>query len=97
MISKAFLKKILLKSQNIPSHLAFQAFCLKNRKEAAIIKSIIGLTYLDNKTLSELIQVVIDDYYHYQGCKDAVDTYFRDKQPQNYRFIKKSRLHIVKV
>ena len=250
MISKAFVKKNLLKTQNIPSYLAFQAFCLKNRKEAAIIKLIIdkGLTYLDNKTLSDLVQVVIDneakgiegiivetgcalggsaiaiasaksqlrqfftydvfgmipapseqdgldsheryetialgkspgikegkyygyeenlyakviqsfrdfsinleenninlvrglyedtlfinqpvslahidcdwydsvmcclsriepylaaggtlvidDYYHYQGCKDAVDTYFRDKQPHNYRFLKKSRLHIVKV
>ncbi|MCB0211823.1 MAG: class I SAM-dependent methyltransferase [Anaerolineae bacterium] len=38
--------------------------------------------------------MVIDDYYHWSGCRDAVDNYFKDKN--GYEFIKKSRLHIVK-
>lgn len=38
---------------------------------------------------------VIDDYYHWEGCKKAVDNYFRDKL-DNYYFIEKSRLHIIR-
>lgn len=38
--------------------------------------------------------LVIDDYYTWSGCKKAVDEYFEDKI--DYKFIKKSRLHIIK-
>lgn len=38
--------------------------------------------------------LVIDDYYAWSGCKTAVDDYFKDKQ--EYEFIQKARLHIVK-
>jgi asparagine synthase (glutamine-hydrolysing) len=38
--------------------------------------------------------LIIDDYYHWSGCRAAVDEYFEGKD--NYHFIKKSRLHIVK-
>ena len=39
--------------------------------------------------------LVIDDYDHWTGCRKAVDEYFRDKR-NRYRFIRKSRLHIVR-
>jgi hypothetical protein len=38
--------------------------------------------------------LVIDDYYAWSGCREAVDDYFKDKK--GYEFIKKSRLYIVK-
>lgn len=38
--------------------------------------------------------LIIDDYYTWSGCKKAVDEYFDNKN--NYKFIKKSRLHIIK-
>lgn len=37
---------------------------------------------------------VIDDYEAWGGCKKAVDEFFRDKA--EYRFVRKSRLHILK-
>lgn len=40
--------------------------------------------------------LVIDDYYSWSGCKDAVDDYFRQRK-SDFDFIKKSRLHIVKI
>jgi asparagine synthase (glutamine-hydrolysing) len=40
-------------------------------------------------------RLVIDDYYTWSGCRAAVDFYFRDKLDQ-FEFIKKSRLHIIK-
>lgn len=40
--------------------------------------------------------LVIDDYYSWSGCRTAVDDYFKDKKGV-YNFVKKSRLHIVKV
>jgi len=40
--------------------------------------------------------LVIDDYYYYSGCRIAVDEYFKDKKNQ-YLFIKKNRLHIIKI
>ncbi|WP_421656724.1 TylF/MycF/NovP-related O-methyltransferase [Leptothermofonsia sp. ETS-13] len=39
--------------------------------------------------------LVIDDYYTYSGCRDAVDKYFKDRKDQ-FIFTQKSRLHIVK-
>jgi asparagine synthase (glutamine-hydrolysing) len=39
--------------------------------------------------------LVIDDYYDWQGCKKAVDTYFKDKD-DDYYFLKKSRLQIIR-
>jgi len=39
--------------------------------------------------------LVIDDYDHWSGCRKAVDEYFADKQDK-YRFVRKSRLHIVR-
>jgi hypothetical protein len=40
--------------------------------------------------------LVIDDYHAYSGCKSAVDEYFRHLNPNDYNFIYKNRLHIVK-
>ena len=40
--------------------------------------------------------LVIDDYYHYSGCKKAVDLYFLNKK-NDYKFYRKNRLHIVKI
>ncbi|WP_445638315.1 Macrocin O-methyltransferase [Nostoc sp. DSM 114161] len=39
--------------------------------------------------------LVIDDYYRWSGCRKAVDEYFADKRDK-YRFVRKSRLHIVR-
>jgi hypothetical protein len=39
--------------------------------------------------------LVIDDYEHWSGCRKAVDEYFADKRDR-YRFIRRSRLHIVR-
>jgi asparagine synthase (glutamine-hydrolysing) len=39
--------------------------------------------------------LVIDDYNHWSGCRKAVDTYFRNKRNE-YQFINKARLHIVR-
>jgi len=39
--------------------------------------------------------MIIDDYYDWQGCKKAVDTFFADKK-ESYHFVKKSRLHIMR-
>ncbi|MGB5593504.1 MAG: TylF/MycF/NovP-related O-methyltransferase [Crocosphaera sp.] len=39
--------------------------------------------------------LIIDDYYSWSGCRKAVDEYFKDKQNM-YKFVKKSRLHIVR-
>ena len=39
--------------------------------------------------------LVIDDYYAWTGCRKAVDEYFIDKQ-SNYKFVNKSRLHIIR-
>lgn len=40
--------------------------------------------------------LVIDDYDAWSGCRDAVDDHFRDKR-ERFRFVRKSRLHVVKV
>jgi hypothetical protein len=40
-------------------------------------------------------RLVIDDYYTWSGCKDAVDQYFHDRR-DDFIFVQKSRLHIVK-
>ncbi len=39
--------------------------------------------------------LVIDDYYTYSGCRDAIDEYFKNRKDE-FLFIQKSRLHIVK-
>jgi len=39
--------------------------------------------------------LIIDDYYKWSGCKKAVDEYFKNKR-NNYKFIHKSRLHIIR-
>lgn len=39
--------------------------------------------------------LVIDDYYAWSGCRKAVDEYFAGRQ-EEYAFIRKSRLHIVR-
>jgi O-methyltransferase len=39
--------------------------------------------------------LVIDDYYHWSGCRKAVDEYFEDKQDR-YDFIRRSRMHIIR-
>ena len=40
--------------------------------------------------------LVIDDYDAWSGCRKAVDDYFADKGSK-FKFVKKSRLHIVRV
>lgn len=40
-------------------------------------------------------RLVIDDYDHWSGCRRAIDDFFADKQNE-FEFVKKSRLHIVK-
>jgi len=40
--------------------------------------------------------IVVDDYYVWSGCRRAVDEYFANTK-KSYRFVTKSRLHIVKV
>lgn len=39
--------------------------------------------------------LIIDDYYHWSGAREAVDDYFRDKK-ELFMFDKKRRLHITK-
>lgn len=39
--------------------------------------------------------LVIDDYLDWSGCRTAVDTYFADKKEQ-FEFVMKSRLHIIR-
>jgi hypothetical protein len=39
--------------------------------------------------------LVVDDYYSWSGCRKAVDEYFRDKQDR-YRFVRRSRLHVIR-
>jgi O-methyltransferase len=39
--------------------------------------------------------LIIDDYEAWSGCRKAVDEYFSDKR-NGYRFIWKSRLHIIR-
>lgn len=40
-------------------------------------------------------RLVIDDYYNWSGCTDAVDEFFASKK--NYRWEHRSRLHLVKL
>lgn len=40
-------------------------------------------------------RLIIDDYYHWSGCRMAVDEYFQNKR-QHYHFYRRSRLHIVR-
>jgi len=40
--------------------------------------------------------LVIDDYYSWSGCKKAVDEYFHGNNRENFRFVRKNRLHIIK-
>lgn len=39
--------------------------------------------------------LIIDDYYTWQGCRKAVDTYFANKKDE-FKLFKKSRLYIVR-
>ncbi|MCC9077579.1 TylF/MycF family methyltransferase [Litorilinea aerophila] len=41
-------------------------------------------------------RLIIDDYAHWSGCRQAVDDYFANRQ-QGFQFIMKSRLHILRV
>ncbi len=40
--------------------------------------------------------LVIDDYYVWKGCTEAVDDFFKDRKDE-FRFEEKSRLHITRV
>jgi asparagine synthase (glutamine-hydrolysing) len=40
--------------------------------------------------------MVIDDYFHWSGCRTAVDQ-FLAKHPDDYRTVRRRRLHIEKV
>lgn len=46
--------------------------------------------------MSEGGYIVIDDYHHWSGCKQAVDEYFEGKRDK-FEFETKSRLHIKKI
>lgn len=39
--------------------------------------------------------LVIDDYYQWPGCKQAVDEYFAGRENE-FRFVRRARLHIVR-
>ena len=39
--------------------------------------------------------IIIDDYYDWSGCRMAVDDYFKENKGK-YKFIKKTKLHIIK-
>lgn len=41
--------------------------------------------------------LIIDDYYCYSGCRQAVDDYFQHQDQGKYKFEKKNRLHIVRL
>lgn len=41
--------------------------------------------------------LVFDDYDCWSGCRNAVDQYFFAQDKNSYKFIKKSRLHIIKL
>jgi asparagine synthase (glutamine-hydrolysing) len=40
--------------------------------------------------------IIVDDYYVWSGCRKAVDEYFQEKRASGYRFVRKTRLHIVR-
>lgn len=40
-------------------------------------------------------RIIVDDYYHWSGCKLAVDDFFSNRK--DFKFLKRSRLHIVKI
>lgn len=39
-------------------------------------------------------RIVLDDYFHYSGCRDAVDEYFQDRP--GYRLERRMKLHVVR-
>ena len=39
-------------------------------------------------------RIIIDDYYHWSGCKKAVDEFFKGRD--DFKFLKHSRLHVLK-
>lgn len=41
-------------------------------------------------------RIVVDDYEAWSGCRKAVDEYFDGTNGKQFRFVRKSRLHIVK-
>lgn len=40
-------------------------------------------------------RIVLDDYFHYSGCRDAVDDYFADRP--GYRLERRVKLHVVRL
>ncbi|MFD7075638.1 class I SAM-dependent methyltransferase [Nocardioides sp. NPDC059952] len=39
-------------------------------------------------------RIVLDDYFHYSGCRDAVDEYFKDRP--GFRLERRTKLHVVR-
>ncbi|MFI5622602.1 class I SAM-dependent methyltransferase [Nocardioides sp. NPDC051685] len=39
-------------------------------------------------------RIVLDDYFHYSGCRDAVDEYFQDRS--GFRLERRMKLHVVR-
>jgi hypothetical protein len=80
-------------------------------KESMNIDSLVALAHIDcdwyesvftclDRIAPRLAQggtIILDDYYVWSGCRKAVDDYFRGADIQSYRFITKSRLHIVRI
>jgi hypothetical protein len=40
-------------------------------------------------------RIVLDDYYHWSGCRKAVDEYFADRD--GYRLERRSKIHVVRL
>lgn len=40
-------------------------------------------------------RIVLDDYYHWSGCRDAVDEYFADRP--GYRIERRAKVHVTKI
>ena len=40
--------------------------------------------------------LVIDDYYHWSGCRRAVDSYFAGQPSGSFHFEEQSRLHVIR-
>ena len=42
----------------------------------------------------ETARIVVDDYYSWSGCQQAVDDYFRDRT--EFRLLERAKLHVVR-
>jgi len=80
-------------------------------KDIMIIKQQVALAHIDCDWYESVLTcltriepmnvsggtIIIDDYYAWSGCTEAVDSYFAKRPGNSYRFMRKRRLHIVKI